>query len=73
MQREEKALILLVSTVVFLFIGTIGLSVVQCSSAAAVAQRHESEIISKCQLVNNSLYVDCLKREWDRIHEEESG
>jgi len=70
MQREENALVVLFCIAMGISISVVLISLVRCSSAADVAQRHESEVISKCQLVANSLYIDCLKREWDRIHEE---
>lgn len=53
-----------------IFIGIICFSVVQCGSAAYVAHKHEENIIEICQGVELSLYTACLRREWDRIHEE---
>lgn len=71
MQRNEGVLVTLFGLALCIFLGMIVITFVQCSSASDVAKRHESEVISKCQLVNLGLYTACLKREWDRIHEEE--
>lgn len=69
MQREEKAVILLVSIVFFLFIGTIGFSVVQCSNIGKTAAEHERNILNICQAGPVSDYTNCLRREWDRVHD----
>ena len=68
----DKDFLLIISTIAVFsfFMAVVIFSSVQCSNAAGVAQKHESEVISKCQLVTNSRYIDCLRREWDRIHNE---
>ncbi len=64
--------ILFLITVVVGLISFCVISMVQCSSLGKTAAQHEEEVLSKCQLVTNSRYIDCLKREWDHIHNKES-
>ena len=52
------------------WIAFITFSAVQCSNLGKTAAQHEKDVISTCQgTAMAGDYVDCLKREWDKIHD----
>ena len=69
MQRDDKTWIL-IPTIMVLFVGFVFFSFVQCSSLGKTAAQHEKEIIATCQEISMAgEYVDCLRREWDRVND----
>ena len=67
--RGEKVLMGIVHTVLFTFLFILGISFVQCSSIGKTAVEHERNILNICQAGPVSEYTNCLRREWDKVHD----
>lgn len=53
----------------------LGISFIECNNIGKTAAEHERDILDICiaePLRNWRDYTSCIKREWDRIHEEEN-
>ena len=69
MPREETVMTIILLTGLFIFMSIISMSAIQCSNIGKTAAEHERDILDICQAGPVSEYTNCLRREWDKVHD----
>ena len=67
--REETVMTIILLAGLFIFMSIISMSVIQCSNIGKTAAEHERDILNICQAGPVSEYTNCLRREWDKVHD----
>ena len=69
-KNNDKAFVLIAASVFGTFMAVVLFSSVQCTNAAAITQKHEKDVLANCYHERfQSLYLECLRREWDRVND----